>query len=644
MFAEIALPRTTLDTLTYAIPDELKSLAKPGSLVKIKLKNKTTFGIIIEISSVSDTKNTKDILEVLDSQFISPDLLSLIKWAKKYYFASFGQTLNLTLPQSIYQYHPKPGEKSSIDFSPLEINTQLPLSNINEHLQTHQYQTFLLYNPFNKDVTSYYLTLIEQTLKLHKSVIMLVPEIILTPKFIADFKKYCPSELYCLHSGLKPSMRKQIWSEIKTKDYTVVLGTRSAIFAPVQNLGLIIVTQEQDMSYKEIERHFHYHARDIAVTRAQLCNAVALLSSPTPSIESYYNAQISKYKLITIPGESAMSGQRKAVRLIDMRRSKTRILSAPLKYEIQSAYHKAKPIVLYLNRLGFSRILTCQDCGYIPLCPACGIPLILHREEKSLSCNLCKYRVSAFDYCPQCKGNDFLFQGIGTQQVAAEVKKLLPQAEIHRLDSDVYRSKEKEEKPMSIRINPWLQKKILITTQLGIRKLDFTQIKLFGVISADTGLFIPDFRAGEKTFQELAQIINQCKTNQDCPVIIQTYHPDNYAIYLAIQQNYDKFYIQELNQRKKLSYPPFSRLASINVSSAKSDSARQIAEKISTKLNSLKNITVLGPSLASHPKKTKMYTYQVLAKLKPNQSLSKLIPRQELIFDKTDIDINIDPV
>jgi len=721
MYAEIAIPKTNLDTLTYSIPDSLISLIKPGSLVRVELKKKECFGIVIEKTGTTSTTYTKEILQVLETEFCPADLLSLLTWAKKYYFTSWGQILNLTIPQSVYSYK----QKTSAREKAINYNAKPPTYDLPEFpavrkiiygIKDNRYKTFLLFNPApidkaneenqkserisfsqannrcgaspdNKESIEIYLRIIEEALRLKKSAIILVPEIILTPKFITRFHERLGDYLFSLHSGLKLSERKRIWHEIRAKEYSLVLGARSAIFAPVKNLGLIIVDSEHDLSYKEQERHFHYNARDIAVVRSQLSQAVTVLASRTPSCESFHNAKIGKYEslpsisqngyndirtkdikegrdeLVTIPKQDKKLKDR--VLLIDMRRCKDKILSPKLKFEIQDAHHKNKQIVLFLNRRGFARVITCTDCGHIPLCPNCGIPLVLHSEGNTFTCNLCKHKQPTFDFCPECKGNDFTYQGIGTQKVASEIKQIIRNPDISRLDSDtkqilkpliepIKRIKDNEEKSVSIRVNPWLQKKILITTRLGIRDLDYSQIGLFGILSADTTLFMPDFRAQEKTFQELSKIIQESSVNKDCKVIIQTYRPDNYAIYLAVQENYIKFYEQEINLRKKLSYPPFTRLASINFSSSNLVNVRKNAEQVAKRLSEIKNVSVLGPSLTQHPRKPKMQTYQLLVKMKPNQSLSNLISRKELMDEKAcpafaskggvDIDINIDPI
>jgi primosomal protein N' (replication factor Y) len=649
MFAEIAIPNTTLDILTYSVPDKLTFSIRPGSLVKIELKKKICFGIIVGKSETTQINYAKDILDLVESQFLPDDLMQLLTWTRKYYFANWGAVLNLTIPKNVYKY--KQGQNhgdSSInnkvepinyDMSELPVcfdeESQLALRKIIESFNKQQYKTFLLFNPDNKTVEEIYLHMLKENLRLNRSAIVLVPEIVLTPKFMTRFRECLGENLLCLHSGLKLSERKAVWHKIKNQACSVVLGTRSAVFAPVNNLGLIIVDAEHDLSYKEKERHFHYHARDVAVMRSQQTKAVTVLASATPSCESYYNSKVAKYELIPMPRqERKIKGQ---VLLIDMRKSKSRIVSPKLQYEIRSAYKKRKPTVLFLNRLGFSRIITCQDCGYTPLCPHCGIPLVLHREGKLLTCHLCQYRAAAFDYCPQCKGNDFLYQGIGTQQVASEIKKIVPRADIKRFDADTM-------KKSKLKYEHLQANQILISTKLGIRNIDFAQLGVFGVVSADTGLFIPDFRAGEKTFQELSQFINQSAVNKDCKIIIQTYHPDNHAIYLAIQENYLKFYERETVLRKKLQYPPFTRLALISISSAYLAAAQKNINRIEQRLASIPNITVLGPTQIRPYKKQDKYAYQFLIKMQVSQSLSNILSAQDLICEKVNLDINIDPL
>ncbi|MEO0083037.1 MAG: primosomal protein N' [candidate division WOR-3 bacterium] len=637
MFAEIAIPRTNLDTLTYAIPDQYSQVISPGSLVLVELKKKKVLGIVVDISETSKiTTYTKEILEVVESEFLPQDLLALLSWVKKYYFANWGSVLNLTLPQSVYKLKPKfEVENSAIEYQAKPPTYELPnlpaVRKIINSLEQSQTKTFLLWQQ-TFDAAEIYLRLLEETLRLQKSAIVLVPEITLTPKYIARFQTRLGSYLSVFHSQIKLSARKQIWHKVKNNNLSVVLGTRSAIFLPIKNLGLIIVDDEHDISYKEQERHFHYHARDVAVMRAKITKTIAILASPTPSCESFYNAEIGKYELLTLP--KIKPKIKNQVLLVDMRKSSDKIISSKLKYEIKAAYQNKQRTVLYLNRRGYARVITCTDCGYVPTCPQCGISLIYHRE--SFLCHICQHRETVFDFCPKCHGSDFRYYGIGTQKIESEIKRFIPKTEILRIDTDALKLAKQKIQDLNTA-------KIIIMTRLGFRELDFSQVNLFGVILADTTLFLPDFRSPERTFQELSNIIENCSNNKDCKVIIQSFHPDHYAIYRAVQGNYLKFYEQELQVRKKLNYPPFSRLATITIKPSKSNDAQKLSEKIANKLSQINNITVLGPSATPHPRKPQTLTHQILIKTKPNQTLANLINKEELTLDKVDIDINVDP-
>lgn len=648
MFADIAIFNSTLDFLTYQIPDRLAGSINRGDLVKIELKKKIRFGIVLRLVETTRIGYAKDIRELCAHCFIPDDLMQLLSWASQYYLADWGGILNLAIPKNVFNFKAedktiricKDSELES--WQDAEINSltnckfeRPEAARIISSLNRGQYQTFLLFNPDNESRVRIYCEMIKANLCLHKSAIMLVPEIALTLEFVNAYRKCFGDALFCLHSDLKIKERKAVWRQIKERNCSVVMGTRSAIFAPVNNLGLVIVDAEHDISYKEIERHFHYHARDLAVVRGKLSKAVTVLASATPCCESFYNAKVGKYKLITLPPRVRKDKNRLV--LIDVRKSRSQVITSKLAYEMKSAQRRGRPIILYLNRLGYARLIQCRDCGYSPLCPQCGISLVLHRDRKLFVCRICKYQMSAFDYCPQCRGNDFAYQGIGIQQVVQEVKKIRFDSEIIRFDANNRTNPVFEPRELK-------SKQILVTTKLGLKNIGFTGLGLFGIISSDIGLFISDFRAGEKTFQELTQIINQCQSQTDTMLIIQTCHPDNYAIGLAVQRNYDKFYTREIDQRKKLNYPPFSRLALISISSKDCTRAEKATGIVEQRLSEMAGLTVLGPSQISSKKKQNKYTYQFLIKTLANLTLSRILSRADFIFDKVDVDINIDPV
>ncbi|MEO0091268.1 MAG: primosomal protein N' [candidate division WOR-3 bacterium] len=691
MFAQVAIPKTILETLTYAVPEKFISLIKVGSLVKVMLKKKTTFGIVVELTNTLKNEPSnyeiKDIIEIIHPNFLDDEFVSLLSWVKKYYLVSWGQMLNLAIPQGVYDISLKdkkieeniespPSPTIAEPTKPLHQNSNTTkqfnwgIRRVCYQIKANQFQSFLLFNTFAYDLIDIYLKMIEEAIRMKKSVIVLVPEINLTAKFIAQFRLRLTTNFFCLHSSLKHSERKRIWWQIQSCDSSVVLGTRSAIFAPVKNLGLIIVDNEHDVTYKEHERLFHYNARDIALVRGQKSKAVVVLSSATPSCESFYNAQIKKYKLIT-PYRNLEKRKKNSERrtfLIDMRRSRDKIISFQLRNEIISNFSQNQRVVLFLNRLGFARVLSCNDCGYIPLCPNCGISLTYHREKESLLCHICQSHQPIFDFCPQCKGSDFFLYGFGSEKVEAEVKKFIEPNYVLRYDSDVKKIFKKDVNQLINERNI----KVLVTTRLGMRNLDFTQFALVAVILADTSLFLPDFRAQERTFQELRQIIISAFENAKSKVFIQSYHPDHPAVCYAVQANYKKFYDYEIKMRKKLFYPPFSRLTLINVASNHKESAIRVAERLFEKITEIKSqlkssqslesdkkisnhkirldsnsFELLGPSLSSFTRSSYRYNYQILLKLKPNLSLSNLVSREEInsfVEKDVKIDINVDPI
>ncbi|MCX7785328.1 MAG: primosomal protein N' [candidate division WOR-3 bacterium] len=700
MFAQVAIPKTILETLTYAVPEKLNTQVKVGSLVKVPLRKKMVVGIVIDLQENLNDKHQnyeiKDIDEVIHPDFLDNNFVSLLSWIKRYYFVNWGQMLNLAIPQEIYCLSSK--NKNSIDClqskatgrpKPITYETSPKLSQnsntlhqfawglskVSYQIKNNRFRVFLLFNPNGVDLTELYLKMIEEAVRLKKSAIILVPEINLTAKFIALFQSRLFSNFFCLHSGLKRSERKHIWWQIQSSDFSVVLGTRTAIFAPVKNLGLLIVDNEQDVTYKEQERLFHYNARDIALVRGQKSEAVVILSSATPSCESFYNAEIKKYELI-MPYrnlEKRKKGFNSRTLLIDMRRSRDKVISSQLRNAIISNCRQNRLVVLFLNRLGYARILSCNECGYIPLCPNCGISLTYHREKQLLLCHICQSRQPIFDFCPQCKGSDFFLHGFGSEKVESEVKKFINPNNVLRYDSDVQTQLKDDINQIICERNI----KVFVTTKLGIRNLDFSNIGLVGIILADTSLFLPDFRAQERTFQELRQIIITSLHNPETKVIIQSYHPDHPALCYAVQADYKKFYNYEIKLRQKLNYPPFSRLALISISSNQKEIVLRVTEnltkrivEISSQLNMFSNgenikkaynqkfqcqsdlIKLLGPSLLSFTKGPYRFTCQILIKLKPNLSLSNLISKEDINsyinkdINKKDvkIDINIDPI
>jgi primosomal protein N' (replication factor Y) len=649
MFADIVIPNTKLDDLTYRIPEKLAPVIQVGSAVKVPLRKKQTVGIVVRIKDTSVSSYTKEIQAVIETDFCAKSLLRLTNWVSKYYIASWGETLTLAIPKGVYGYKPKKISEPLLTLSTangiapvLTLEQHRAIKKILPNLKTNQFKVFLLYGVTGSGKTEVYLRLIEEVLRLNKSVIVLVPEISLTPFYLDRFAQRFSQQLITLHSALLPSQRKEYWQRIRNGEFQVVVGPRSVVFAPVKNLGLIVVDEEHDPSYKEKDRNPHYNARDVAIMRAKFENATVILGSATPSVESFYNALSKRYELVNLKFRIDKRPLPKAV-IINMKRYKDLVFSPQLKAEIQNRLKTDEQMILFLNRRGFARFILCPTCAYVPKCRFCGIPLVFHKPEKRLSCYFCKYEIAVFDNCPNCQGTDFLYEGIGTQKVEACLAQIVDKALILRMDKDTTRKRGMPEKLYQAFSQG--QAKILVGTQIIAKGFDFPKVTLCGIISADTALNLPDFRSAERTFQMLTQVVGRAgRGTQPGKALIQTFYNDHYAIRYGAQQNFLKFYEQEIKIRQQLQYPPFIKLVRIRIYSKDEKTALAIGEDLKDKFKNKKGIEVFGPVPAFRAKKRYTHIFQLLIKIQKEFNFHSLIDRQQLAYTKAKVDIDIDPV
>lgn len=447
--------------------------------------------------------------------------------------------------------------------------SSIPTNNSNSFNAT---RPFLLHGVTGSGKTEVYLRAMEQALNLGKSVLVLVPEIALTPQTVERFRGRLESThgkklIAVLHSHLSQGERHDEWLRLYRGEARVVIGARSAIFAPLQNLGLIVVDEEHETSYKQEEAP-RYHARDVAVMRAHYERCVILLGSATPSLESYHNTLLKKYHLLELP-ERADQQKMPLVRVLDLRlqgkqKGADSILSFPLRKAIKSRLERGEQIILFLNRRGFSSALLCPSCGKMSACPHCSLSLTFHRVTEKLICHLCGHVEKPPKACPQCRSTEILYSGVGTQRVEAAVQQAFPQARSFRIDADTMRHKKSyQETFQQFRAR---QIDILIGTQMIAKGLDFPNVTLVGIINADTSLHAPDFRAGERTFQLLTQVAGRAgRGDREGEVMIQTFTPASPSIQFARHHDYQGFFEQESEFRKQFGYPPFQRMMLIQV-------------------------------------------------------------------------------
>ncbi len=532
---------------------------------------------------------------------------------------------------------------------PLTNEQQTAIKPVLHTIQEEKHDTFLLFGVTGSGKTEIYLQSIQAVLTKGKDAIVLVPEIALTPQMVDRFKSRFGNDVAVLHSGLSIGEKYDEWRKIQRKEAKVVVGARSAIFAPFENLGIIIIDEEHETSYKQEETP-RYHARDVAIQRAAFHQCPVILGSATPSLESFARAKKDVYQLLTLSKRMNDRGL-PPVSIVDMReemRNGNRsMFSKELFEKMEDRIAKKEQIILFLNRRGHSSFMMCRDCGYVMQCPHCDISLTYHRYSNEMKCHYCGFDTGVPQTCPECTSTHIRYFGTGTQKVEEELLKLLPEARIVRMDVDTTSRKGAHEKLLDHFQSG--KADILLGTQMIAKGLDFPNVTLVGVLSADTMLHLPDFRAGEKTFQLLTQVSGRAGRHELVgEVIIQTYTPEHYSIQLAGLQDYERFYQQEMVMRKVGSYPPYYFLVMITVSHEDLMKAfgttDKIAKYMGTKISS--EAMMLGPVASSIPRINDRYRYQCLIKYKHepelNTALKKVLEHYQKQYIKEGLTISID--
>ena len=461
------------------------------------------------------------------------------------------------------------------------------------NLEERRYNTFLLHGVTGSGKTEVYIRLCARAIEMGVGSLVLVPEISLTPHYIGRFRSRFKERVALLHSGLSVAERWREWERIRRGEALVIIGTRSAVFAPVSKLGVVIVDEEHDSSYKQ-ETRPRYNARDLAVWRGNLENATVVLGSATPSLESYNNALIKRYTLIELTkrvGEAKLP----TVKVVDMRRENWPI-SKPLEKAIEETLNKGEKVLLLLNQRGYAPFLMCQDCGFVPQCPNCEVSFTYHRSPPLLVCHYCGHFEGPFDLCPTCRG-EMKIMGIGTQRLQEEVERLFPERVVARMDKDT--SKGREGSWKVLRRLERGEVDILVGTQMIAKGHHYPSITLGGVVFADVGLRLPDFRAAERTFQLLTQLAGRTGRGEKVgKVIVQSFVPYHYSIKWAKTQDFKGFAEEEMKMRKAFGFPPFIHLTRLLFSGKREDKVKRVAAEVATLLQRSPKIQVLGPAPA----------------------------------------------
>ena len=489
--------------------------------------------------------------------------------------------------------------------------------------RTGGFATYLLHGITGSGKTIIYIELLKEILLAGKTAIVLVPEISLTPQTASRFRQHFGDDIQILHSAMNNQEKYNAWQKLRSGKAKIALGARSTVFAPLENVGAIIVDEEHDTAYKQ-DRTPRYHGRDTAVMRAKLEGAICVLGSATPSFESFYNAETGKYNLLKLP-ERVDGATMPSVKLIPMRENRkiSYSLSEVLYEQIRIRVSRNEQVILLQNRRGFAGSQLCLDCGQIPTCKHCNIPMVYHAANKHLRCHYCGHAVVYKEKCIHCSSENILYKSSGTERIEKELHSLFPEEKILRMDVDTTGIKGAH----AMILNDFHEKKarILLGTQMVAKGLDFPDVSLVGVLMADIGLNIPDFRAGERLFALLMQVAGRAgRSKIPGEVYLQTYNTDNEVFAFLLQGSYEKYYQQDMQARKTLQYPPFAKLVSCEFSSADENAAKKAAEEFVETVKPHvcpETCLLLGPAPAGIARIRGRFRYQILLKL-PGKKIS----------------------
>ena len=636
----------SLEKRGFAVVEDVEAERDPLRAASARLR--------IEMPRYPDGKFPKHERELLAFLELHPGSHNLAEIEKQVTRAS--EAARSLARKGVLQVHSEP--LRTLDhgrvYAPRTLNThQLEAhQQVRASIEAKQFQTFLLEGVTGSGKTEVYMRCIESALEWGRGALLLVPEIALTPAVAGQFFDRFGDRVAILHSAFNDAERAEQWRRIRNGTAGVVVGTRSGVFAPVQNLGLIIVDEEHDASYKQQETP-RYHGRDVAIVRAQAENATVVLGSATPSLESRYNVERGKYAFIQLP-ERIEKRPLPSVELIDMRLEfletrKQATFSRRLIDAIHGRLDAGEQAMLLLNRRGFSSFVACRACGERLECVNCSVTLTYHRRDRRMLCHYCNYAEKVPTACPKC-GSDYIqFLGTGSERVEEELHREFPNARVARLDRDTVTGKRQFETILhEFREGNY---DLLVGTQMIAKGHDIPNVTLVGIVNADIGLGLPDFRSAERTFQLLTQAAGRAGRGE-LPgiVLLQTINPDHYAVRYASEQNYAGFYEKEIQFRRAMRYPPFAALANILVRSPKQEDAMRMSGEIGNLLNPApENIKVLGPAEAPVPRLKDEFRYQLLIKAASRKRLNELLTmlRRTALDRKwppTALVIDVDPI
>lgn len=675
LFWQVAVDVPLVGGLTYSTKDlteEEKGWLQRGRWVQVPLGNRVIQGVLIKkINQIEGEYEVKSIKVVqMELPLLDDNFLKWLEWLAEYYFYPIGEITASVLPPLEKSTTPKRKSKKQGPVKTMELDrppslTEEQTAVVQAVGQSHQFAVHLIFGVTGSGKTEVYMHILDEILQQGKAGLIIVPEISLTPQLLNRFTARFGERVATIHSHLTPREKTNQWWQMVGQEKQILIGARSALFCPIPNLGIIIVDEEHEPSFKQ-DDYLKYHARDAAIMLARLKNIPILLGSATPSLESWNNAIQGRYRIHKL-SKRVEDRSLPQVQIVDLKTQRLKRkekpsslpnwLSEELYQEMCFQLERGKQVAIFLNRRGFANVVQCPACAFVLECPNCDISLTLHGKTH-LVCHYCDFRQSLHSTCSSCQQSEFIALGIGTEQIEFDLQELFPGKRFSRADRDEITSREDIESLVSRMEAGEID--VLIGTQMIAKGLDFPHLNLVGVVNADVGLHMPDFRAAERGFQILTQVSGRAGRHVkpgELPgkVIIQTYSPQHPAIQFSQNHDFESFAYDELKSRKELLYPPFGKLAVIRISSGNLEKVHRVSSQVADRARELKKrfesyleLEILGPSEYPLARLRNQHRYQVLIKgEKPqviNAFVRQVIGDRKWILSQVKVQVDIDPI
>lgn len=627
-FVDVIIPVPLQGLFTYALPVGLQKQAQAGCRVVVPFGNKrSTTGIIVRLHDnppTDPTVNVKDIMEIVDdAPCILPSQLNLWQWIADYYLCSIGEVFKAAVPAKLR--NAKKTSAITDDLLCCEAPSLPSLSeaqaatlvSIKESWQSHS--VCLLHGVTSSGKTEIYIHLIAEAIAQGKQVLYLLPEIVLTSQLTDRLQAVFGNRLGVYHSKFTDVQRSNVWQrQLSSTPYDIIVGVRSSVFLPFQRLGLVIVDEEHEVNFKQQEPAPRYNARNVALLMASRFKAFTLLGTATPSFESYYLARMGKYALVEL-NERYGQVQLPRIEIVDVKELRRKRLmngafSQRLIEEIREALDTHQQVILFQNRRGYAPQVQCHVCGWVPTCPRCDVPMTMHARSGMMTCHYCGYTVPVPVRCPACENEDLRQHGFGTERIEDDIQKLFPEARIARMDLDTTTTRQAYEKIIHDFASG--QTDILVGTQMVTKGLDFENVSVVGILSADTMLNQPDFRAYERSFQMMSQVAGRAgRRARQGTVILQTMNKALPLIAQVVANDYSAAYHDQMLERRQFAYPPFTRLVVIYVKHRQLSTVEALAREATISLRQLLGTRVLGPDEPPIGRVHNLYIRRIMLKL-----------------------------